>query len=423
MASIVEYDLGPLRTAQTVVVIGGGPAGASCAIALRNHALRQRVSLHVMLFEMKDFSCERNVCVGVLSPPFRRLLGSLDLSLPDGIVQRRISGYTLHSKRQSVFLEERTDGDEQTVVVDRADFDNFLLGSAMRAGVAVVRDEVADLQIAPANVLVLSKRGLRVEADVVVGAFGLDDEMLSLFERRLPAFRRPPVVKSILADVHLPEKVVAERFNGTIHAMLIDQLPRVEFGALTPKRDHVTVNIAGENIGDDDLDAFLRLPWGRKLVPEAGNGDVRYHAAFPSGPARGFYCDRAITIGDASGMLRPLKGKGISTGIITGVEAARTMLEVGISKKAFDEFYRRCQTITREFSYGIFLRHLYRLSEKLDALDAVVGLARREPMLYRAFYDMVSGEGSYKEIVLRSARPDLMGKILLAIVRYRLVGR
>lgn len=31
-------ELGPLENGQTVIIVGGGPAGASCAIALKNIA-------------------------------------------------------------------------------------------------------------------------------------------------------------------------------------------------------------------------------------------------------------------------------------------------------------------------------------------------------------------------------------------------
>ncbi len=418
-----ENNLGPLQAGQTVVVVGGGPAGTGCAIMLRHLAIGKGMPLRVMLFEDKDFSVQQNVCVGVLSPPFQHLLGQLQLSLPTGIVQRQIKGYTLHSNRQSVFLAEKSDGGQPTVVADRGDLDSFLLESVGQAGGSVIKETVVDFQTSPDEVLVVGSGGTKIAADVLVGAFGLDRDSLNIFQARVPGFRPPDTIKSILTEIPVDQRTVTARMQDTIHALLVDDVPGIEFGAFTPKRDRITVNIAGENVDDEDLDAFLKLPWSRKLIPEATAKEPRLYNIFPSKPARNFYRDRVVTIGNTAGLLRPLKGKGINTGLITGIEAARTMIEVGISNAAFDEFYRRCHALTSEFTYGVFLRRLYHLSLKLNVMDPVLALAQHEPLLYRAFYDMISGEGSYKDIIQRSARPSLAAKIVMAIARYQVLRR
>ena len=419
----MSSNLGPLGRKDTVVIIGGGPAGTSCGIMLRRLAYRKRVPLRVILFEPKDFTVEQNICTGVLSPPFQRLLRELELDLPEGIVQRHISGYMLHSSNETIFLEDTSENTEPTLVVDRGNLDNFLLESARAAGVIVMDDVVVDVRPSTDKVLVISSGGARALADVVVGAFGLNSYALNLFEIHVPGYHRPRMTKSILTDIPLSPAVIDARFDNAIHALLLDSLPRIEFGALTPKRDHVTVNIVGDNIVDEDLDAFLELPWTKKLIPETTAKYPRFVNAFPSSPAKRLYRDRFVTIGNTSGLLRPLKGKGINTGIITGIEAAKTMMEVGISQRAFDDFYRRCHALAEEYHYGVILRKLYHLSLSLKTLDAVLSLARSEPLLYQAFYDMISGEGSYQQIIKRSARPGLAAKIVLAVIRHWLRWR
>lgn len=422
MGEASHNGLGPLREGQTVAVIGGGPAGSSCAIMLRRLASARGIPLRVVLFEHKDFSVNRNVCVGVLSPPFQRLLGELGLVLPERIIQKRITGYSLHSKRRTVYLKNPTKS-AGTAVVDRADLDRFFVESVQAAGAEVMNHSVVDIRSASDQLLVVTSDGATVQADAVVGAFGLDQDALSIFQSLVPAFRPPRTTRSILTDIPAPEEAIKSGLEDSIHALLMGESPRVEFGALTPKRGHLTVNIAGDNITDDDLDSFLELCRKRKLIPETTFEDGRFYATFPSAPAQNIYQDRIVAIGNASGLLRPLKGKGINSGMITGMEAARTMVELGISRQAFDEFYRRCGDLTSEFSYGTFLRWLYHVSRRLDALDSVLYLARSEPSLYQALHAMVSGEDSYKEIVWRSAQPRLMGKIMLSIMRDRLRRR
>lgn len=59
----------PLREGGIVGIIGGGPAGSGCAIALKILAEREKRKVEVLLYERKDFEKKGNVCVGVLSPP------------------------------------------------------------------------------------------------------------------------------------------------------------------------------------------------------------------------------------------------------------------------------------------------------------------------------------------------------------------
>jgi hypothetical protein len=100
------------------------------------------------------------------------------------------------------------------------------------------------------------------------------------------------------------------------------------------------------------------------------------------------------------------------------MRAAKTMLEVGISRRAFDSFYKSCYDITSDYYYGIFLRWLYRFSRSLGVLDPVIDLAHDEKTLNRCFYNMVSGEGSYRDVVWSLGRPLLWLRIAAAVVRH-----
>ena len=80
-----------LENGSTVAIVGGGPAGAACAITLIREARRTGLALKVTLFESKDFKVHYNQCVGVLSPPLTDILESeLGLSLPTWLVKKEI---------------------------------------------------------------------------------------------------------------------------------------------------------------------------------------------------------------------------------------------------------------------------------------------------------------------------------------------
>lgn len=409
-------DLRPLRSGQTVAIIGGGPAGSSCALALKREAEALGRHLRVVLFEPKDFRKESNVCVGVLSPPFGHLLSQLGLTLPPQIVQRRITAYELYTDSAHLVLPEREDAEEQTLVVDRGDLDLFMLYSARGAGVELLQEAVADVKLARDGVTVLGDRGTSLYCDVVVGAFGLTRIGLSSFEART-LYQAPGLMRSLLTDIPIPDAEVDEHVGDHIHALLLASQPSVEFAALTPKRGHVTVNVAGPNIGPAELDVSIAHMQRLGLLPENLPATPRYGNVFPAGPAHNIYRDRVVTIGNTSGLLRPLKGKGINAGLLTGMRAARAMLEAGISREAFDYFYEACRDITSDYYYGLLLRQLYRASRSLSALDAVIELAREEQILRRCFYNMVAGEGSYRDVVFSLLRPLLWLRIVGAVAR------
>ncbi|HKP71975.1 MAG TPA: hypothetical protein VJT82_03490, partial [Pyrinomonadaceae bacterium] len=86
-----------LRDDSRVVVIGGGPGGASCAIRLLQESKRRGLKLRVHIYEPKRFPRQHNPCMGVLVPPTAELLREhLHVELPAAMIKRTIKGYRLH---------------------------------------------------------------------------------------------------------------------------------------------------------------------------------------------------------------------------------------------------------------------------------------------------------------------------------------
>ena len=103
-----------------------------------------------------------------------------------------------------------------------------------------------------------------VEGDVVVGAFGLDAGSAAMFSR-VVAYRPPQALSSVVTKYHPgPEGMAA--FGPYIHAFLPAH-PRIEFGAITPKGNHLTINIAGRSVDVKLMQAFLSHPMVRAVLP------------------------------------------------------------------------------------------------------------------------------------------------------------
>ncbi|MDE3088810.1 MAG: NAD(P)/FAD-dependent oxidoreductase [Chloroflexota bacterium] len=393
-------SLGPLDNGARIVIIGGGPGGVGTALALRQLARQMGREIQITLFEGKVFAGEQhfNQCVGVLSPPIDTILVDLlGVPFPRHLVQREITGYLLHSDDRAILLES---GDPPAYSVRRVQFDDYMLEQARACGIRVITSRVTDLEFHADRVIVYSESG-NSEADVVVGAFGSDDGTAVVFQRATD-YRAPRFLSSIVTKIH-PRPEFMDAFGNHIHAFL-PSTRGIEFGAVTPKGNHLTMNIAGARVDAAMMDRFLRSPAVQSVLPclDDGQGEndlAFFKGRFPASQARAFSGDRYVIVGDAAGMVRPFKGKGVNSAMLTGWWAAQTMMNAGISARAFREYHQACYDITRDLPYGKAMRAVALSISRWHLLDTVIALAEQDARLRHALFGAVSAHQTYREIV------------------------
>jgi len=411
-----SIDLGPLPDGGTAVIIGGGPGGTATAISLKQGAKTLGRNIHVVLVEGKQFSGEQhhNQCAGVLSPPIADILeNELGIPFPHHLSQHTITGYVLHTPRRQIVLDGEA---EPSSAVRRVQFDAYMLEAACEHGVEVTQARVTDLEFHPDRVVVYTESS-QLAADVVVGAFGLDEGTASCFHRAV-GYRPPPSLSSVVTKYH-PGEVCMANFGNRIHAFL-PATPRIEFGAVTPKGNHLTINIAGKAADANLMDAFLSFPEVRSVLACLENADRSNHndlyyfkGRFPSGLAHKFTGDRFVMVGDAAGLVRAFKGKGVTSAMQTGIRAAHVILREGISSDAFQAYLTANQDILEDLPYGRFMRILTIAASRFGLMDFALVAAETDPSLRQALFNAVSGNSPYKPIVRYSLSP----KTLLAFVK------
>jgi flavin-dependent dehydrogenase len=392
--------LGPLSDGARVAVIGGGPGGVGAALAIKNLAHQMGREIHISLFEGKVFAGERhfNQCVGVLSPPIDKILAeSLGIAFPRHLIQREITGYVLHSDRRAILLQS---DDPPAYAVRRVQFDAYLLEQAREHGIHVLTSRVTDLEF-PGDRVILYSENNDLEADVVVGAFGSDDGTAAVFERAT-SYRAPRFLDSIVTKIHPGAEFMSE-FGSLIHAFL-PSARGIEFGAVTPKGNHLTMNIAGAHVNALAMTQFLHSAGPQSILPcldcGLGEKDLTYFKGrFPISQARGFAGDRYVIVGDAAGLVRPFKGKGVNSALLTGSWAAQTIMTQGISAQAFRHYHDACREITDDLLYGKAMRALTMGIIKWHLLDTVIALAEQDSRLRQALFDSVSAHRTYRSIV------------------------
>ena len=419
-----ESGLGPLENGHTAAIIGGGPAGASCAIALKNLAKKRNITIDVIIYEHKDFEggIEHNECAGVLSQPIERIIeDQLGVPFPWHLVKREVPGYYLHTDGSVIKL----DGEgEVSYALRRVQFDAYLLQKAKEAGATIIRSKVTDVEIGKEKVTVYSETK-HIRADVVVGAFGLEEGTYRIFERETP-YKSPKFLLTILTKFHPKGQYHdLENTDGYIHAFL-PSMKEIEFGAVTPKADHYTINIAGAKISSRSMDEFLQLPDVLEILPRnfrESLGTLDYHrGCFPVKPAKHLFGDRYVTIGDAAGLIRPFKGKGVNAACLMGIKAAETMMYVGISKEAFKTYMSCFHEVIKDLPYANAVRRFVIWGAYYGFLAPIIRIAEDHPALRRALFDSVSGKRAYREILLDTISISLLLKISVTIFR-RLVKR
>ena len=397
-----------INDGDTVCVVGGGPGGSACAMVLLQEARQLGRKIRVVLIEHKKFSENRhyNQCIGVLSPPFEDILkNELDLTLPENLVLNDMEGYCLHSDLLSLDLIGEESG--RSVSVTRSKFDAFMLEEAQKAGAQVVHNRVTSIEVNHDGVLVYSE-GDNFKCAVVVGAFGLDDGTCRIFEQGTP-YRQPDFLNTVITRLYPGEEFI-QSMGSTIHAFLLSH-PGLEFGAVTPKGEHISINIAGRKVSSHIMMEFLRsVPVQRFLPPHKRREKPLnyFKGKFPIAPARNLFGDRYVTIGDAAGLMRPFKGKGINSAINTGIYSARSIMRHGVSKQAFAEnFYHDCSVLTEDLPFGRGVRILTNLATRFKFMDHMIAVAAARPDFMKAMFGSVSGHDPYKKIIMETASMSL----------------
>jgi len=409
----LDTDLGrPVGTGSAVAVIGGGPAGCAAALGLR----RRAPEAQVLLFEYKRFGEHYNQCMGVLSPPFgRNLAQATGLALPAGLVKGAVDTYVLHGDRRALALRDEAGG-EISQVVRRSELDGWLFGEVAEAGVEIRTERVTHLEFRSRDVVVYSDGGT-YSVDCVVGAFGLDSTLRKTL-RENSAYR-PPVRVDTIVTVH-PVTPGKDRFEERAIHTFLPGIPNVEFVAVVPKGDHLGIVVAGRNVGVRLLRRVVEQPQVRAVLPEAFSLETAFRGGFPTRPAQPLCGDRWVVVGDASGLLRPFKGKGINQAIRSGGLVARCLAENGIGRHAFGPLVTEFHDLIADRPWGLAARLAVRAVGRTIGWDPVIAAASGDPVLRGALFDAVSGRSTFRSILGRLlGRRRLWQACVSAALRFR----
>ena len=292
-----------------VVVVGGGPSGATAALAAAE------AGASTLLVERSELP-RYKLCGG-------GLIGASLRSLPAGFVVpvRELTSsatFTLSSERAAT----RHASASFVSMIDRREFDAKLVEAAASAGATIATGVMLEQVDQDDALVTLRTSAGTVRARALVGADGSASRVAGYVGARYSQ-----VDLGLEVEIAADESVQAQ-WRGRLH-LDFGQLPG-SYAWVFPKGDRLTVGaIAGRGNAawqQRYLDDFVRHLGLEGLPVERKGGHLTRCRAADSPLARG----RALLCGDAAGLLEPWTREGISfalrSGRLAGAAAASLAL-------------------------------------------------------------------------------------------------
>jgi len=430
-----------LNDSSRIAVIGGGPSGALFSYFALKMAKMVDKELDITIFEPKAFTKDGpvgcNRCGGVISEHLVQTLAVEGINIPPEVVQRGIDSYVLHTQRGDVYIKSPADEKRIATVYrgggpkgikekDRESFDNFLLQCAIQEG--AIHSPLRIDGIKNGNKPVVTSGGKDVmDADLVVGAFGVNSSTWKIFEGLNAGYKKPRTTSAYITELELGHKVVSENFGSAIHFFLIPKPKNIKFAALIPKGRYVTLCILGKDIDRDTVSALLQSSAAKDLLP----GNILYNdfcKCFPKltlTTAKCGFGDRMVIIGDA-GSTRLFKD-GIGASYIMGKAAATTAVFHGVSKDHFSEHYLPVYNEMKvDNMFGRFVYGTTSAYKNIGPLtQGMVNVVRKEqqersecfPRLSSMLWDTFTGNATYKSIFMRGTNVWMHFKLVWEVMK------
>ena len=434
-----------LRNGAKIAIIGGGPAGSFFAHFASRYAAEMGIDVSIKIFDIKSF-CQRgprgcNMCAGVISENLFNKLQEEGINIAQCCVQRKIEHYCYQTQDNSILLHHPVSGHTPEIATvfrgngplkspheGNVSFDDFLLNHAKEQGTELVFEVVKEFRLPdtkgdPVKVIYGNgdSRG-EFDADLVVGAFGVNTGMMEKVGKMGFGYKPPKTVRTCQCEIMLSPEYIEKTFGNNVFVFALAK-EKLKFASITPKAGFVTVSLVGKtDLTRNNLIDFLNHPEVRKLMPkdwEIPKSFCMCISRIPVTYGKHSYTDRVVILGDAS-ISRSYKS-GIESAFNMAKLSAYTAFKYGVSEGAFMNGYFKPakKLLARDNLYGIIMLKIndYLSSQKQITNTSIKIIKsgkdkKTANQINEILWNILTGNRPYKEIFYMAINPRLILKML-----------
>ncbi|MCC6301950.1 MAG: NAD(P)/FAD-dependent oxidoreductase [Gammaproteobacteria bacterium] len=295
-----------------VLIIGGGPAGSTCARALR------RAGLDVLVMDRQEFPRDK-VCAGWITPAVVDLLELETEEYRQGRVFQPITSFLtgIEGGRQVATAYGR----EVSFGIRRREFDHYLL---QRSGARLALGEALDSMRRTERGWVVNDR---VETRLVIGAGGHFCPVARYLGARPGRGEVAVAAQEIEFELDAEQQRACRIAPHTPELFFCDDMQG--YGWCFRKGNFLNVGLGregGHNLSRH-VQAFRAALIAQGKIPPGTPTDFHGHAYLLYSSARRIVADDGVLlIGDAAGLAYPQSGEGIRPAIESALMAAQCVL-------------------------------------------------------------------------------------------------
>jgi geranylgeranyl reductase family protein len=391
------------------IVVGGGPAGSSCARRAAQHGL------DVLLLDKAQHP-RRKACGGGFRAGLPDLL---DFDIAPAIDRTACGSHVFSPSRTKVICTK----DQVTgYTVKRRVLDTLLLEKAVESGAEVLTGQkVIEVSESSSDVAVFCDDGQTYRTSYLVGADGVNSRVarVSGIKKR---WKDDEIGLCVEARVPMDDDDILRITHGPYDSDRI--CIQIYFGGLEhgyawcfPKQGEVSLGMGCLMPFAGDLrhawTVFIQEFEERYDVKVDLSGETAMRVPL-KGPIGNTVTKRIMLVGDAAGFVSPATGEGICYAIETGQIAADTVHD--ISTGAADgtrEYQRRWKKdIGKQLGVANFLANL--LFNSQENMERIVQMAADDEVIRGYMTDLIGGLRPYSDL-----RMDIMKRV---VTRHTLTG-
>ena len=290
------------------VIVGGGPGGLACATLLAQQGKK------VLVLE-RNSTIGPKVCAGGI--PYV----AQNLGFPESLWERSFTRQQINSNWQHTVIQ-----DDKPIIrtVDRGRLGRWMAEKAVAAGVSIATDTLV-LKISEGRVA--TRGGEEFGYDFLVGGDGSS----SLVRRHLGI---PTAEMGVGINYQIPGSFPEMQWH------LNTDLFGNGYAWIFPHQDTASIGVyARRSTSKPGLLLNSLHQWAADHGHELKSRQPQ--AALINSDFRGWRFNNRFLIGDAAGLASGLTGEGIYSAIVSGEEAARTILDGGYESKKMAQLIKK----------------------------------------------------------------------------------